>query len=78
MANNIYGTSQQNPYPQSEFLDSTTKRPTRAWQQFFLNLLNFSSSQTATTGTATLPAKPAGFINVNVNGKPFKIPYYNE
>jgi hypothetical protein len=40
-------------------------------------LLNFSSSQTATTGTATLPAKPAGFINITVNGKPYKVPYYN-
>ena len=77
MATNIYGTSQQNPYPQTEFLDPTTKRPTRAWQQFFLNLLNFSSSQTATTGSASLPAKPVGFINITVNGKPYKVPYYN-
>lgn len=76
--NGIYGVNQTNPYPQSEFLDGQTKRPTRAWQQFFLNLLNFSSSQTATTGTATLPAKPVGFINITVNGKPFKVPYYNQ
>jgi hypothetical protein len=41
-------------------------------------LLNFSSSTTATTGTATLPAKPVGFINITVNGKPFKVPYYNQ
>jgi hypothetical protein len=75
---NIYGSSQTNPYPQSEFLDGATKRPTRAWQQFFLNLLNFSSSATATTGAATLPAKPVGFINVTVNGQNFKVPYYNQ
>jgi hypothetical protein len=77
MANGLYGTSQTNPYPQSEFLDVGTKRPSRAWQQFFLNLLNFSSATTATTGAGTLPAQPVGFINVTVNGKPFKVPYYN-
>jgi hypothetical protein len=77
MSNGLYSTPQLNPYPQSEFLDGTTKRPTRAWQQFFLNLVNFSSSSTATAGSATLPAAPVGFINVTVNGKPFKVPYYN-
>ena len=78
MSNGLYSTPQLNPYPQSEFLDGTTKRPTRAWQQFFLNLVNFSSSATATAGSATLPASPVGFINVTVNGKPFKVPYYNQ
>ena len=78
MANNgLYGVNQTNPYPQSEFLDGQTKRPTRAWQQFFLNLLNYTSSPTATTGTATLPAKPVGFINITVDGKPYKVPFYN-
>ena len=76
--NGIYGSSQTNPYPQTEFLDASSKRPTRAWQQFFINLLNFSSSTTATTGTATLPAKPAGFINMTVNGQSVKVPYYNQ
>lgn len=65
------------PYPQTEFLDSTTNRPTRAWQQFFLNLLNFSSASSATAGTASLPSAPVGFINITVNGQPFKVPYYN-
>jgi len=78
MAGGIYGSTQTNPYPQSEFLDSSTKRPTRAWQQFFLNLLNFSSATTATTGSGSLPAAPVGFINITVNGKPFKVPYYNQ
>ena len=77
MSNGLYSSPQVNPYPQSEFLDGGTKRPTRAWQQFFLNLLNFSSSTTATGGSATLPAAPVGFINVTVNGKPYKVPYYN-
>ena len=77
MSNGIYGSIQTNPYPQSEFLDGITKRPTRAWQQFFLNLLNFSSATTATAGSATLPANPVGFINVTVNGQQFKVPYYN-
>ena len=77
MSNGLYTTQQVNPYPQSEFLDGATKRPTRAWQQFFLNLLNFSSATTATAGSGTLPAAPVGFMNVTVNGKPFKVPYYN-
>jgi len=65
------------PYPQSEFLDPATKRPARAWQQFFINMLNFSSATTATTGSATLPANPAGFIVMTVNGATVKVPYYN-
>jgi hypothetical protein len=73
----LWGSSQNNPYPVTEFLDNTSNRPTRAWQQFFINLLNFSSSATATTGAATLPAKPVGFMNVTVNGQQFKVPYYN-
>jgi hypothetical protein len=77
MSNGLYSSPQVNPYPQSEFLDVGTKRPTRAWQQFFLNLLNFSSATTATAGSATLPANPVGFIDVTVNGKPYKVPYYN-
>jgi len=70
-------TSQLQPYPQSEFLDKVTNRPTRAWQQFFLNLLNFTPSTTATAGSGTLPAHPVGFINITVNGQHFKVPYYN-
>jgi hypothetical protein len=77
MATGLSNSQQINPYPQSEFLEPMTKRPTRAWQQFFLNLVNFSSSTTATTGAGTLPANPVGFINVTVNGKPYKVPYYN-
>ena len=73
----LYSSPQVNPYPQSEFLDGQTKRPTRAWQQFFLNLVNFSSATSATTGSGTLPSNPVGFINVTVNGKPYKVPYYN-
>ena len=68
---------QTQPYPQAEFLDKITNRPTRSWQQWFLNLLNFSSATSATAGSATLPANPVGFINVTVNGKPYKVPYYN-
>jgi hypothetical protein len=78
MATSGLSTTQQvNPYPQSAFLDANTQRPTRSWQQFFLNLLNFSSATTATAGSGTLPSNPVGFINVTVNGKPYKVPYYN-
>lgn len=73
----LSSTQQVNPYPQTQFLDGQTNRPSRAWQQFFLNLLNFSSATTATTGSATLPANPVGFINVTVNGQAYKVPYYN-
>lgn len=73
----LSNTPQQLPYPQTEFLDGQTKRPTRAWQQYFLNLLNFSSATTATAGSATLPANPVGFINITVEGKSYRVPYYN-
>jgi hypothetical protein len=75
--NGVWANSQNNPYPQSPLLDEQTKRPTRAWQQFFLGILNFTSATTATKGAATLPANPVGFINITVNGQPFKVPYYN-
>lgn len=75
--NNLWGTGVNNPYPQTPLLDDGNKMPTRAWQQWFLNLLNFGSSVSATKGTGTLPTNPVGFINVTVNGKPFKVPYYN-
>jgi len=77
MANGVSTTQQLNPYPQSVFLDGNTQRPTRSWQQFFLNLLNFSSATTATAGSATLPSNPVGFMNVTVNGQAYKVPYYN-
>ena len=77
MANPNYIVNVNTPYPQVEFMDEKTKRPTRAWQQFFLNLLNFSSATTATAGSATLPSNPVGFMVVTVNGQQFKVPYYN-
>ena len=77
MANGVYGSTQQNTQPQSQFLDNGF--PSLAWKQYFLNLTNFSSSNVANTSTSgvTLPANPVGFINVTVNGKQFKVPYYN-
>jgi hypothetical protein len=77
MANGLSPISQNNPYPQTEFLDGATNRPTRAWQQFFLNILNFVSSGSAAAGAATLPAAPVGFITITVNGQAKKVPYYN-
>ena len=69
-------TPQNQRIPSSPLTDQT-QRPTRAWQLFFLNLLNFTSSSTATAGSATLPANPAGFIDVTVNGESKKVPYYD-
>ena len=77
MANDIWGSTQGNPYPVTPLIDDQTKIPTRAWQQWFLNLLNFSSATNATKGTGTLPSNPQGFINITVQGKPYKVPYYN-
>jgi hypothetical protein len=73
----LSNTQQLNPYPQSPLVEENSNRPTRAWQQYFLNLLNFSSSSTASAGSATLPSAPVGFMNVTVNGQSFKVPYYN-
>jgi hypothetical protein len=78
MSNGIYGSNQTNPYPQAEFLEPSSKRPHRAWQQYFLNLVNFSHADTATSGTAQLPTAPQGFVNMTVNGKQVKVPYYNQ
>ena len=69
-------TPQNQRIPTAPMIDRT-QRPTRAWQLFFLNLLNFTSATTATAGSATLPAAPAGFIEVTVNGESKKVPYYN-
>ena len=77
MADYNFGSTQNNPYPITPLLDEQTKMPTRAWQQWLLNLLNFSSATNATKGSATLPANPQGFINITVQGKPYKVPYYN-
>ena len=76
--NQIWGPSQDNPYPQTEFLDESTKRPSRAWQVYFLNLLNFTKiDSSASKGSAVLPSNPVGFIEMTVNGKIYKVPYYN-
>jgi hypothetical protein len=76
--NQIWAPSQDNPYPQTEFMDEGTKRPTRAWQVYFLNLLNFTKlSSSASKGASVLPDNPVGFIEVSVNGKVQKVPYYN-
>ena len=76
--NQIWGPSQDNPYPQTEFLDEYTKRPSRAWQVWLLNLLNFTKvDQSASKGSSVLPSNPAGFIEITVNGQIKKVPYYN-
>jgi len=78
MSNQIFSGNTGNPLPQTDFLEQAPiNRPTRAWIQFFLNMLNNTSATTATAGSATLPANPAGFMNVTINGQPFKVPYYN-
>jgi hypothetical protein len=34
-------------------------------------------SETATSGNATLPSNPVGFMSVNINGRDYLMPYYN-
>ena len=34
-------------------------------------------SETATSGSATLPNNPAGFMSVNIGGRDYLMPYYN-
>ena len=55
----------------------TRNVPQGRGNSFFLNLLNFSSSPTASSGEGVLPSKPVGFIIVTVNGQQYKVPYYN-
>jgi hypothetical protein len=75
--NSLWGAGLNNPYPQTPFLDEGNKMPTRAWQQWLLNLKNFRSAPTATKGSGNLPTNPEGFIEITVDGKSFKVPYYN-
>lgn len=39
-------------------------------------LSNFTTSQTATSGTANIPAKAHGFITLTINNSSLKIPYF--
>jgi len=63
--------------PQAAVLDPATNRLSRPWMQYFLNFLNFKGASTATQGNAILPDKPQGFMIVTVDGKQYKVPYYN-
>jgi hypothetical protein len=38
---------------------------------------SIAKSETAQSGSATLPSNPVGFISVNIDGNDYKIPYYN-
>jgi hypothetical protein len=56
----------------------------RQWFRFLdvvakkLRMLDGTTTDTATAGTATLPAQPAGFMIINDNnGVARKVPYYN-
>ena len=42
-----------------------------------LTMTGQTLSSSATAGSDTLPANPAGFLTVQVNGTSVKIPYYN-
>jgi hypothetical protein len=49
------------------------------WEQESTGVANFTSptATTATAGTRTLPSSPAGFLEINVSGTLYKLPYYN-
>lgn len=38
---------------------------------------SIQKTSTATSGEATLPDNPAGFISINIDGRDYKVPYYN-
>lgn len=42
-----------------------------------LVLTGQTTSASASTGTITLPVTAAGYLDISINGSPFKIPYYN-
>jgi hypothetical protein len=39
--------------------------------------LGITTATTATSGSATLPGAPAGFLEINIGGTVQKLPYYN-
>ena len=68
MANVLWGNSQSNSYPNTPVLDEQTKMPTRAWQQYFLNILNFTSA-TAHTASKDLRTSNTYFCVFKKLGK---------
>jgi len=41
-------------------------------------LINFAlTAATATAGAGTLPANPAGFLQIQIAGVDYRVPYYN-
>lgn len=46
-------------------------------ENVILAIPSSQSSSSATAGSASLPANPAGFLILTVGGKQVKVPYYN-
>ena len=63
---------------QDPMVNEAKKVSSMAWMNWFSTVLSvFKLSVSATTGAATLPANPVGFVSVIINGKEQKIPYYD-
>lgn len=56
--------------------DGTPVLVAREWLNFLTNA-NAETSTSATAGAASaLPATPAGYLTISINGRQFKLPYY--
>lgn len=76
MSNDAIITATQNIVIAVNTLNTTANTLNTTMQNVFPYITTTSS--TATAGAATLPANPAGFINITLpNGTAVKVPYYN-
>ena len=76
MSNDAIITATQNIVIAVNTLNTTANKLNTTMQSVFPYITTTSS--TATAGAATLPANPAGFINITLpSGTAVKVPYYN-
>lgn len=78
MANDALYVSEAAP-----IADPNTGKVTQPWFRFIRKLadkaqiLNGAVSTSAVAGTASaLPATPAGYLSITIDGTPYKVPYY--
>lgn len=76
MANDAITTATQNIVIAVNTLNTTANLLNTTMQSVFPYISSTSTS--ATAGSQTLPANPAGFIDITLpNGTAVKVPYYN-
>jgi hypothetical protein len=64
-------------------VDINTGKITQSWFRFIRKLadkaqiLNGNTTTSAVAGSASaLPATPAGYLSITIDGAPYKVPYY--